>query len=187
MGNPEEPKPVKYFAALLSAHKELLFSVRDDLRVLLGAVDSSSLILPWTITKYYEKEMGVGLLRCFVSFFPLASPEKLSQIKLRTQEMEEKYGWIHEKTKGRRINIDPGYVDAGKVVLASTKSASHRLYLGSGIYGEATLFYQDDSFHSFSYTYADYLWPETLSFFTGLRSLYLDQLRRRGSGVTGAV
>ena len=81
---------------------------------------------------------------------------------------------------GRRVNIDPGYIEAGKLVLASTKNASQRIYLRSGIYAEATLLYYEGEFHGCSYTYPDYLWPETLAFLTRLRAIYLQQLRKRG-------
>jgi hypothetical protein len=76
------------------------------------------------------------------------------------------------------VNIDPGYIDAGKIVLASTKGAGHRIYLGSGIYSEITLLYHGGAFHSFVYTYADYLWPETIAFLTDIRAQYLEQVKR---------
>ena len=180
MGTPKEPKPVKLFIALLSRHKELFSSVDRDLSALFGSIDSTSGPLPWTVTDYYKEEMGPGLLRRFVSFTPLISPEKLPEIKLTTQELEGNYQWVEAGKRGRRVNIDPGYLDVGKVVLASTKSASHRIYLGYGICGEITLLFHDGSFHPFVYTYPDYLWPETLSFFTSLRSLYLKQLKDIG-------
>lgn len=186
MGIPKEPKPVKYFVALLSGDAELLSFVKDDLTVLLGCIDSSSPILPWTMTRYYEEEMGSGLLRGFVSFGPLCSPESLAEIKIKTHGLEEKHQRVEGEKKRRRVNIDPGYLDAGKVVLASTKDAPHRIYLHSGIYGEATLLYHGGSFHPFSYTYPDYLWPEALGFFTDLRSLYLHQIRREGIPATEA-
>ena len=94
------------------------------------------------MTDYYEKEMGTGLLRRFVSFAPLISPEALAEIKLKTHGIEEGYQWIEGEKRGRRVNIDPGYLDGGKVVLASTKGTSHRIYLRSGVYGEVTLFFQ---------------------------------------------
>lgn len=180
MGTPREPKPVKLFVALLSRHEELFSSVEGDLKALFGSIDSASGPLPWAVTDYYEKEMGSGLLRRFVSFGPLIPPERLPEIKLRTQGWEENYQWMEGVKRGRRINIDPGYLDAGKVVLASTKNASHRIYLRSGIYGETTLLFHSGSFHPFAYTYPDYLWPETIAFFSELRSLYLNQLRQGG-------
>lgn len=175
---PKEPKPVKLFAALLSNHGELFPSVEGDLKTLFGSLDSARGPSPWEVTDYYEEEMGSGLLRKFVSFGPLISPERLPEIKLRTQVLEENYQWTKGEKRGRRINIDPGYLDAGKVVLASTKDASHRIYLRSGIYGETTLFFHSGSFRPFAHTYRDYLWPETFSFFAALRTLYLSQLKQ---------
>jgi hypothetical protein len=83
----------------------------------------------------------------------------------------------NRESGGRRVNLDPGYLDLFKAVLASTKNASQRVYLGCGIYAEATLFYAHGGFQGSPYTYADYLWPETLSFLTRLRTRYLEQLR----------
>jgi Domain of unknown function (DUF4416) len=178
MGSFKEPRPVKLFAGLLLNSEDLLVSVEEDLIELFGSIDSSSGIIPWVLSEYYAKEMGTGLLRRFVSFDPLISPEKLPEIKLQTQTLEGKYQWVRGEERGRRVNIDPGYIDAGKVVLASTKNAAHRIYLHSGIYAEATLIFHDGSFQPFVYTYKDYLWPETRSFFSALRSLYLSQLRQ---------
>lgn len=175
MGTPREPKAAKYFVALLSSTRELLDRVEADLVPILGAMDTRSEALPWAASQYYEKEMGSGLLRRFVSCESLASPEELAEVKLRTQEVEARYC----APSGRRqINLDPGYLDSFKVVLASTKNASQRIYLRSGIYAEATLFYYDAGFHGLSYTYPDYLWPMALDFFTKIRAGYLAQLRR---------
>lgn len=181
MGAPREPKPAKYFVALLSSHTELLNTVESDLAAILGPVNARSEVWPWTVSEFYEREMGRDLQRRFLSFEQLASPGELARIKLLTQEIEDRYrGEPSGGRRGRRINLDPGYIDAFKVVLASTKNAGQRIYLHSGIYAEATLFYFNGAFHGQAYTYADYLWPTTLAFFTSLRSAYLDHLRRLG-------
>jgi hypothetical protein len=178
MGTPHEPLPAKYFVALLSSEINLLTAVEADLMPVLGAVDSRSEIWPWNVSRYYENEMGTGLLRRFVSFLPLGSPTELAEIKLQTQQVEAKY-WAREPGReGRRVNVDPGYCDAGKVILASTKNANHRIYLHSGIFGEATLVYYEGGFHEGLRTYADYRWPETVGFFNALRSVYLSQLKQ---------
>ena len=65
-------------------------------------------------------------------------------------------------------------------MLASTKNAAQRIYLHSGIYGETTLHYYDGAFQACPHTYPDYLWVETLSFLTSVRSVYLEQLRKAG-------
>jgi hypothetical protein len=120
--------------------------------------------------------MGSDLQRGFVSFARLRSPAELAALKLRTQAIEEKFR--SRESGGRRVNLDPGYVDTYKAVLASTKNAGQRVYLDRGIYAEATLLYYDGGFHGLPYTYADYLWPETLTFLTRLRAHYLEQLRQ---------
>ncbi len=180
MGILREPKPAKYFVALLSSDSELLTIVESDLAAILGVVHSRSEILPWTVSNFYEKEMGVGLRRRFLSFEPLISPGELARIKVLTQQIEDRYRDQTTDHSGRRINLDPGYIDAFKIALASTKNAGQRVYLHSGIYAEATLMYFSGAFHGLAYTYPDYLWPQTLAFFTSLRSVYLDQLRRLG-------
>lgn len=175
MGTPREPEPAKYFLALLSRSRDLLAAVEADLMPILGGIDARSEVIPWSASKFYEKEMGAGLLRRFLSFLPPASPEILAATKLQTQQIEERYR--ERNSGGRRVNLDPGYLDAYKVVLASSKNACQRIYLHSGIYGEATLLYYEGSFHGLGYTYPDYLWPETLTFLLTVRRTYLAQLR----------
>ena len=174
MGTPREPKPAKFFVALLAADTALLSEVEKDLVAILGAVDDRSEIVPWTDSKFYEEEMGAGLLRRIVSFSSLLATDRLAAIKLQTQQIEDRYR--EPVADGRRINLDPGYLDVFKVALASTKNASQRIYLGSGIYAEATLHYYDGGFHGLPYTYRDYRWPETIAFLTRVRSTYLAQL-----------
>ncbi|MGB7946740.1 MAG: DUF4416 family protein, partial [Candidatus Binatia bacterium] len=141
MGTPRDPKPAKYFVGLLSGDSQLLDSVEEDLTAMLGAIDDRSETSPWSLSTFYEDEMGSGLLRRFVSFLPLVSPGDLADIKLQTREVETKYKSSPAPGGKRRINVDPGYLDSGKIVLASTKNAGHRIYLKSGIYGEITLLY----------------------------------------------
>ena len=174
MGTAREPKPAKYFVALLSSDVDLLTAVETDLSPILSEIDARSEVVPWIASKFYEREMGRGLLRRFVSFSVLQSPENLAGIKLQTQRIEDNYRIV---AAGRRVNLDPGYIDAFKLVLASTKNAGQRIYLRSGIYGEATLLYHDAAFHGLEYSYRDYLWPESLAFFTQMRAQYLTQLR----------
>jgi hypothetical protein len=176
MGTPREPRAAKYFVALLSSSREILAGVENDLVGVLGEIDGRSEVVPWVASQYYEGEMGSELLRRFISLSRLASAEDLATVKLRTQQIEDRYR--APTSGGRRVNLDPGYIDAYKVVLASTKNAGQRLYLRSGIYAEATLMFYDRGFHGLAYTYPDYLWPEALAFFAQLRSAYLAQLRR---------
>jgi len=175
MGTPKEPKPAKFFVALLASGAECLSDVEKDLVAILGVIDDRSKIVPWNASNFYQEEMGTSLLRRFVSFSPLLAPDRLAAIKLQTQKIEDRYR--EPVADGRRVNLDPGYLDVFKVAMASTKNAGQRIYLGSGIYAEATLHYYDRGFHGLPYTYRDYLWPETIAFLTRLRSTYLGQLK----------
>jgi uncharacterized protein DUF4416 len=176
MGAANPPKPVKYFVAFLAASSGLIAELSRDLATLLGEVDGESSVVPWSASKFYQAEMGADLHRGFLSFAPPRSPAELAGIKLGTQKIEERYR--RQDTGGRRVNLDPGYLDSFKVVLASTKNAGQRVYLDGGIYAEVTLSYRAGGFHRLPYTYADYLWPTTLAFMTRLRAVYLEQLRQ---------
>lgn len=77
----------------------------------------------------------------------------------------------------RRVNIDPGYVDVDKLVLASTKAAAHRVHLGRGIHAECALRFEDGHFQPWSYTYPDYCTPAALAFFTRVRRRLKQQRR----------
>ena len=76
----------------------------------------------------------------------------------------------------RRVNLDPGYMDAARVVLASTKDHAHRILLGKGIYGEVTLLYRDGAFRPLPWTYPDYREAATLAFLKGVRVWYLKKV-----------
>lgn len=178
MGIPREPMPTKYFVALLASEMDLCDAVEEDVAAAWSEIDGRSDRAPWTASKFYEKEMGSRLWRQFFSLAALQPPGILAEIKLKAHAIEDRYR--SKSTGGRRVNLDPGYLDAFKVVLASTKNAGQRVYLGSGVYGEVTLLYQNGGFHGLEHTYVDYLWPETVRFFTQLRARYLSQLRQLG-------
>lgn len=176
MGTPREPRPAKYFVALLSSEVDLVPAVEGEIASVLSAIDWRSAVMPWAESKFYEKEMGPGLVRQFLSLSDLASPRDLAAVKLKTQAIEARFRAAG--SNARRVNLDPGYIDIHKVVLGSTKNAGQRIYLSSGVYGEATLLYFDGEFHGLPYTYPDYLWPEARGFFSRLREVYLHQLRQ---------
>ncbi len=76
------------------------------------------------------------------------------------------------ENQGRLINIDPGYVDLAKLVLASTKDYAHRIYLRKGIFAEITLSYRGNSFSPNDWTYPDYRSAEYIGIFNQIRKLY---------------
>lgn len=166
---------MKYFTALLSSDENLLSEAEGDLSAALASeIDLRSATFDWSFSDFYSKEMGAGLRRRLVSFNALAAPDRLASFKNQTQRIEDRY---RDSAGARRINLDPGYLDAFKVVLASTKNAGQRIYLREGIYAEVTLLFHNSGFHGLEYTYRDYLAPQTLAFLSELRARYLAQLR----------
>lgn len=169
MGKVTPHAPVKLIVGLLAGKEELLNRAAEHLEALYGPIDYRSPILPFTYTDYYCREMGPNLLRQFLSFARLIAPEDLVQIKLQTNALEMEFA-----PEGRRqVNLDPGYLCAGKLVLATTKDQQHRLYLGQGIYAEVTLRYRHGSFQPWEWTYPDYRSPEYLEIFHHIRNLYM--------------
>jgi len=64
-------------------------------------------------------------------------------------------------------------VTEAKVVLATTKDFSHRVYIGSNMYAEVTLRYsiKERQFTSCEYTYPDYRMDEYRAVFNQAREL----------------
>jgi len=178
MSPPGEARPVKLFAGLLSPDANLLIVIEDELAAVYGPIDARSEIVPWDVSRYYESEMGSNLLRRFIAFTRPIVPDSLPDIKLNAAEIERR----HAAGGARQINIDPGYVDVGKVVLASTKAAGHRIYLRSGIYAEMTLLYHSGAFQPLVYTYADFQWPATIAFLIEARRKHLQQAKQNDGG-----
>ncbi len=179
MGTPSLPQPVKLLMGLLAADTALFAQTAARLEAAYGRIDLESAVFPWETTDYYRAEMGSRLLRRFVTFAQLIMPEDLIRLKREANELEYTFAAPPGPASPRRVNIDPGYIDTTKLVLASTKAQAHRLYLSRGIYAEVTLLYHHTAYHPFVYTYADYRWPETHAFLKQARAKYLKQLRER--------
>ncbi|OGO01213.1 MAG: hypothetical protein A2Y72_00070 [Chloroflexi bacterium RBG_13_53_26] len=177
MGRAKEPQLVKTFVGMLTARLSLLPQVNSLLQERLGPIDIESDTLDFSYTRYYEEEMGTGLKRRFLGFHHLAPPDRLVEVKLFTNELEQ----ILAEEGKRLVNLDPGYLTAAKVVLASTKDYAHRLYLGSGIYGEVALVYQGRRFQVLPWTYPDYRSEVYHRFFKQLRTAYLTQIAIKGT------
>ena len=179
MGTPSLPQPVKLLMALLAADTTFFAQAAARLEAAYGRIDLESAVFPWETTDYYRSEMGGHPLRRFVTFEQLVMPEDLIRLKLEANELEYAFAAPPGPASPRRVNLDPGYIDRMKLVLASTKAQAHRLYLSRGIYAEVTLLYHHAAYHPFVYTYADYRWPETHAFLKQARTKYLRQLRER--------
>lgn len=167
-------KEVKLFIGFIYASEKVYRKTKHILERKFGQSDFESKTLPFNHTKYYEAEFGSDLKRKFLSFKNLIRPEKLAQIKIITNRVEKKLA--HQNS--RQINIDPGILDLGKVILATTKDYRHRIYLSRGIYAEVTLYYQNKSFQFWEWTYPDYKTYEYIHMFSCIRKIYSSQIKR---------
>lgn len=173
MGETTKPKPVKLICGMISPKETLFAEAGKGMEDKFGEIDFESHILPFTQTKYYQKELGAVLKRKFISFKDLIDPGDLAAVKLFTNKLEkEKFS----RWQKREINLDPGYISAAKLVLATTKNYQHRIYLKSGIYAEVTLRFAGKTFAPYEWTYPDYRTKEYIEIFNGIRYLYLAQI-----------
>ena len=173
MGAIRKHQPVKLFVGFIYKDDEVPARAQKVLSLRYGAVDVSSPVFPFHHTTYYEREFGIGLKRRFVAFERLVAAESLADVKLRANALERKYA----AGPARAINIDPGYLTLAKVVLATTKDFTHRLYIGKSIFAEVTLAYRDKGYKPWEWTYPDYSSKEYLDFFHQLRSRYAGQIK----------
>ena len=143
-----------------------------------GEIDFKGRLMPFDYTAYYKQEMGRELQRQFISFGQLTLPDELAAAKYFSNAVERDFA--ENETTRRRVNLDPGYVSAAKLVLASTKDHAHRIHLQNGIYAENTLKYRDKTFQPWEWTYPDYRTPAYIEIFNQIRQIYLGQLQEKG-------
>lgn len=138
-----------------------------------GPIDYESQEFDFTFTDYYVPEMGRCIKRFFYSFVNLVSPDQLPDIKIRTNELEEKFA----QDGNRKINLDPGLLSLSSLILATTKNNVHRIPLQKGIYGEVTLMYVNREYQTLPWTYADYRTPAFHEIFKEMRTLLKKKLK----------
>ena len=165
-------RPVKLIAGVLFQKNVNLIDVGRRLVNSFGPIDHQSSIFDFIFTDYYVPEMGDHLMKQFYSFERLVMPDSLADIKNATIAIECEFA----KQGYRTVNIDPGYLEESKLVLASTKNFSHRIYLRDNIWAEVTLRYMRDKFVSHDWTYVDYSQDLAISFLTETREIYRRQL-----------
>ena len=165
---------VKLIIGMLASREKMFYDAEKHLESIFGDIDYSSAVLPFTYTDYYENEMGENLLRKFIAFKRLINPEDIVHAKIETRSIEKLFCC---QPGQRRINIDPGYVNGAKLVLATTKDYDHRIYLGDGIYAEVTLHFRGETFTPWEWTYPDYRTREYIDIFNRIRVIYFQDIK----------
>ncbi len=173
MGSPRAFAPEKLVVAVLACEGEGGQALLERLERRFGPSDWTSPQLPFTYTRYYDREMGGPISRCFLSFRELVDPQRLAGIKLETNRLEAELS----REGRRRVNLDPGLLSLSRFVLASTKPSAHRIALAEGIHAEVTLIFERGGFRPLEWTYPDYRSPEYLEILNRIRALLKAQLR----------
>ena len=165
------------FIGTLYSNREIFDQASEILKSHFGDILLVSPPSPWDHSPYYKDELGSPVLRQFIFFKPIIDPGTLADIKIRTIEIEDALS----SDGRRRINLDPGYLTLAKIVLASTKNYSHRIYLGKGIYAELTLLYRNSShtYASHLFTYTDYQEQQNIDLFLRVRGMLKKMLAER--------
>ncbi|MDR0881408.1 MAG: DUF4416 family protein [Candidatus Adiutrix sp.] len=172
-----KPPRVKPFAAIFAGERTSLVEGLMGLSTILGSEpDILSPEFPVSETAYYEEEMGRELLKIYVSWPNLTSPEKLVETKLSAMTWERQ----HSPGGRRKANLDPGYIFTGGLVLSTGKFRGHRLPLGQGVWGELTLNFHQGQFMAFPWTYLDYQRPDVQIWLMMMRQSYMAALKQRG-------
>ena len=167
-----EVKAVKLLCGVLYSKTVDLNRLDSRLQSLMGSVDSKSEPFDFTFTDYYKEEMGSDLVKQFCSFEKLIQPDGLADIKNATISIETDFSI----KGGRTVNLDPGYLEESKLVLASTKNFSHRIYLRDNIWAEVTMRYEKGEFVTHPWTYPDYSQRLAIEFLKSAREIYKKQL-----------
>ncbi len=175
MSTPRQPDPAKLFFAVLSSQDAPIEELRHRLSLEFSAIQHELEPYAMTDSDYYVPEMGAHLQKTIWVCAQSIDPAELVDIKLHTNRLEAHYAG----KRGRRVNIDPGYLDLARVVLATGKNNAHRLYIASGIYEEITLLWKRrEGYQPLPWTYPDYRRAEVLNFLNLARESFHEELRQ---------
>jgi len=168
--------PIKLIFGLI-ASQDLIFQRTQELLIqLYGPLDTESQFFSFDYTDYYKKQMRGILKRKFISCSNLYPPDKLREIKLRTNKLEEEIA-LEIKANKRVVNIDPGILSASALIMATVKDFSHRIPMQKGIYGHLEFLFGKSTVRILPWTYPDYRSLEYHDYFLNVRELYLQQVK----------
>jgi len=169
MGQPAPPSPVLLLLAAFSADDAALRWAHQRAVEAWGPLARASPVFRFQETRYYDATMGSDLHKVFWAFAEPIDPGCLAERKITTNAWEAEYAALGRHNVPRPLNLDPGYLTLGKLVLASTKDFAHRIYLGQGIFAEITLYYRRHRWQHHEWTFADYRRDDYQTFFSECR------------------
>ncbi len=167
MGKPRIPTKALLFTGILYSNQKWYLKAIEHLEGKFGEIAMYSPPIPWDFSEYYKDELGDNIIRRFVFFKNLIEQEQIAEIKIITNQIET----LLASGNKRNVNIDPGYLTLAKIILASTKDYSHRIYLKDGIYAEVSVIYKKNRFLPHINTYKDFQDERYTEIFLSARKL----------------
>lgn len=161
--NPDSPAPdaaslaasppvCKRVMAVLSAGSGWDDALCAAVEETFGRIDHRGPRVPFDASAYYADEMGPDLRRGWLSFRGPADPAALPEWKRAARALEDRFA-----RDGRRTcNLDVGYLDPDKLVLASFKPGPFKLYLGAGVWADMILGYSRGAFSPLPGAFPDF-------------------------------
>ncbi|MBQ7333394.1 MAG: DUF4416 family protein [Clostridia bacterium] len=173
MGAIYDFEPQKLIIGIIYSDKSVFDEVLRLLKERFGETDGVCEEFSFSddFSTYYDGELGGKGMRRIYSFENLVDPSLQAEIKEFTNSLEEKFSI----DGNRKINLDPGLISHGCLVLPTTKATGFRIPLKRGIYSELTLFWARGDWHKFPWTYRDYQSEKIQAFLRGVRKKYLSQ------------
>jgi hypothetical protein len=173
MGLAEKFEKEKLIIGVIFHNREVYERAMNILEEKFGRWDFATEEFSFTslFSDYYDDEIGGEAIRRIFSFEALVAPERQAEIKTFTNQVEAELS-----VDGKRlVNLDPGFMSHGRLLLATTKKTGFRIPLSDGIYTELTLFYARGAWQKLPWTYRDYQSELVQDFLTKVRKKYLTQ------------
>ena len=149
--NPAAPASKKVLA-LLTPEPVWEPTLCEHLENTFGSIDYRGPFFPFDDGGYYAPEMGSPLYRGMVSFRGLADSSELPRWKIAAQVLEATWSRDGKRTR----NLDIGYLDPDKLVLASFKQGPRKIYMGEGVWADMVLGYSNGGFVPAPWTFPDF-------------------------------
>ena len=165
-----EPR-VKRITGILYPDDDFLRWTVERLAEIWGVPEFLSSPVSFDRTNYYD-EISPNLTRVFACFPGLVEAGGLADWKHQAIELE-----AMSRKPVRAVNIDPGYIDGARLILASTKDHAHRIYLRDGIFAEVTMRYRFRKWQAFDYTFPDFASGVYDEFLLRTRRLWLEEVK----------
>lgn len=159
-----EPPPARLVVAAMwspALDRERVFA---EITSIFGPPRSWTEPFNFTHSDYYAREMGAGLRKCFVDIEGVQPRDSLVAHKLAAAALEDRF---LDSSGRRQLNLDPMLVSRENVCISTSKNFTHRIYLGSGVWGDVALVWREGRFQALPWAYVDYV--ERLPFFESVR------------------